>query len=71
MPQSIVDEFPRFDAPPEGGVTAWFTMQITQIANGATPLQAADIHQAIKDYEDRDERRRTSWNGHFHPSKDA
>ena len=64
-------EFPRFDAPPEGGVTAWFTMQIAQIANGATPLNAADIHQTIKDYEDRDERRRTSWNGHFRPSKDA
>ncbi|WP_108816768.1 NADH:flavin oxidoreductase/NADH oxidase family protein [Loktanella sp. Alg231-35] len=61
-------EFPRFDNPPEGGVTAWFTMQITKIANAEPPLIAADLGAAIKEYEDRDQERRATWNVHFHPA---
>ncbi len=58
-------QFPRFDSPPEGGVTAWYTMQITQIANDGTALSPADLPDAIKDYEERDQRRRAVWTEYF------
>ena len=60
--------FPRFDNPPEGGVTAWYTMQITQIANDGARLDAGDIDGAIQDYDDRDQERRVIWNTHFLPN---
>ncbi|MEM9224200.1 MAG: NADH:flavin oxidoreductase/NADH oxidase family protein [Pseudomonadota bacterium] len=60
-------QFPRLNDPPEGGVTAWFTMQITRIANGEPPLVASDLGHAITVYEERDEKRYASWNSHFHP----
>ncbi len=58
-------QFPRFDAPPEGGVTAWYTMQLTQIANGEGTLSSANLSEAIEAYETRDDRRRAIWNEHF------
>lgn len=60
-------QFPQFDDPPEGGVTAWYTMQITKIANGESPLAAADLRDAIKDYEARDCGRYKTWNERFRP----
>lgn len=57
--------FPRFDNPPEGGVTAWFTMQMTKIANAETPLVSAHLEEAIRTYENRDHERRTSWINRF------
>lgn len=58
-------KFPRFDNPPEGGVTAWFTMQITKIANAEPALIASDITEAVRVYEERDQKRYASWNSHF------
>jgi len=58
-------KFPRFDSPPEGGVTAWYTMQITRIANEETALSPTDLAHAIKVYEERDQRRRQAWTAHF------
>ncbi|WP_258546725.1 MULTISPECIES: oxidoreductase [Rhodobacterales] len=55
-------QFPRFKNPPEGGVTAWYTMQITQIANGGATLSPDDLVGAIEAYESRDETRRRIWN---------
>ncbi|MEM9097889.1 MAG: NADH:flavin oxidoreductase/NADH oxidase family protein [Pseudomonadota bacterium] len=68
--------FPRFDNPPEGGVTAWFTMQITRIANGEAALSPSDLHDAIRSYEERDQERRQTWLAHFtgescHPNQSA
>jgi len=57
--------FPRFANPPEGGVTAWYTMQITRIANGENALSPDDLIEAIKEYEDRDRQRREVWAKHF------
>ncbi len=57
--------FPRFNAPPEGGVTAWYTMQITKIADGAEPLRADELTDAIDVYEARDRKRHAIWNDHF------
>ncbi|MDP5220396.1 oxidoreductase [Ruegeria sp. 2205SS24-7] len=53
--------FPRFQSPPEGGVTAWYTMQITQNAKGGTPLAPEDLEGAIYAYESRDDERRRIW----------
>lgn len=58
-------QFPRFDCPPEGGVTAWYTMQITRIANGESNLSPADLLDVIKVYEARDRKRRVKWRDHF------
>ena len=54
-------QYPRFKNPPEGGVTAWYTMQITQNAKGETALAPDELHVAIAEYEGRDEARRQIW----------
>lgn len=54
--------FPLFKSPPEGGVTAWYTMQITQNAKGGAALAPDDLEEAIELYESRDEARRQIWN---------
>lgn len=63
--------FPRFSNPPEGGVTAWYTMQMTQIATGADPLSPDDLARAIRAYEARDEDRRRTWIEEFGPPATA
>ena len=55
-------KFPQFKDPPEGGVTAWYTMQITQNALGEAALSPSDLEGAIATYENRDEARRRIWN---------
>lgn len=60
--QREAPQFPRFKNPPEGGVTAWYTMQITQNAKGDTMLSSDDLEGVIKTYENRDETRRHIWN---------
>lgn len=54
-------QFPRFNNPPEGGVTAWYTMQITQNAKGEAALSPDDLEDTIAEYESRDEARRRIW----------
>lgn len=54
--------FPRFNTPPQGGVTAWYTMQITRHAKGQPPLAPDDLEAAIAAYQRRDEARRQIWN---------
>lgn len=65
MESATDPQFPRFENPPEGGVTAWYTMQITQIANGERDLSPADLPKAVETYEQRDLRRRETWTEHF------
>ncbi len=55
-------QFPRFKSPPEGGVTAWYTIQITQNAKGDALLSPDDLESAIETYESRDETKRCIWN---------
>ena len=59
--QRGVPEFPRFKDPPEGGVTAWYTMQITQNAKGEAPLAPEHLDDTIAAYEARDALRRRIW----------
>ncbi|MEM9574819.1 MAG: oxidoreductase, partial [Pseudomonadota bacterium] len=58
-------QFPRFKIAPEGGVTAWFTMEITQLAKGEAALSTDDLADAIEAYEGRDDARRKIWNSTF------
>ncbi len=68
MREAIDPPFPRFNNPPEGGVTAWYTMQITQIANGRSDLSPTDLLDAVVAYEKRDDQRRAIWKEHFEGS---
>lgn len=63
--QRDTPQFPRFKNPPAGGVTAWYTMQITRLANDKEPLSPEDLESAIEAYENRDEARRKIWNSRF------
>ena len=58
-------EFPRFSNPPEGGITAWYTMRLTKIAEGKDQSSEPDLERAIKVYEERDTQRCLDWNKHF------
>ncbi len=54
--------FPRFDDPPPGGVTAWFTMQFDSIAAGGSPSNEWTAASALREYEARDAERVVRWN---------
>ena len=58
-------EFPRFSSAPEGGVTAWYTMRLTEIGNDSDSNEFADLGQAIRDYDARDAARTDIWLRHF------
>ena len=58
-------EFPRFRSPPPGGVTAWYTMRLTALANHRETAFEPGLHTAIADYESRDAVRVGAWRKHF------
>ncbi len=58
-------DFPKFMDPPEGGITAWYTMQLTELGEDRGPADATGLQAAIKQYEDRDCNRITLWNARF------
>lgn len=53
--------FPRFATLPPGGMTAWFTMRITDLGSEQEKRTDRDIAQAIAEYEERDEQRVALW----------
>lgn len=57
--------FPRFDKPPEGGVTAWYTRQIARVTDGLPQSQDLDLHAALREYNSLDHERAAQWNAHF------
>ena len=57
--------FPRFSDAPEGGITAWYTMRLTQIGEDKETAEVAGLGPAIQDYEARDGHRTRSWLRHF------
>jgi len=57
--------FPRFSATPEGGITAWYMMRLTEIAADVEAQDFGDLGQAIRDYEARDKARTDVWLRHF------
>ncbi len=58
-------EFPRFASRPEGGVTAWYTMRLTQLGDDRDMTEIRDLTEAIKVYELRDAQRAEVWKQHF------
>jgi len=57
--------FPRFVDAPEGGITAWYTMRLTEIGADKETAEVGDLGQAIQDYEARDKARTEIWMRHF------
>ena len=57
--------FPRFANAPEGGITAWYTMRLTEIAANAEGPEFGDLMQAVRDYDARDKARTEIWLSHF------
>lgn len=57
--------FPRFESPPEGGITAWYTMRLTELGEDRDPLGAMALEAALEAYEDRDAKRAVLWNSVF------
>lgn len=53
--------FPTFEAPPAGGITAWYTMRLTAIGNDCESRFKMDLPSAISLYEERDECRCATW----------
>lgn len=63
--QMLEPDFPRFSDAPEGGITAWYTMRITDIASGAESSAFSDLENSIQEYEARDKTRTEDWLRHF------
>lgn len=57
--------FPRFADAPEGGITAWYTMRLTEIGADKETKDVGELGQAIQDYEVRDKARTEIWLRHF------
>lgn len=60
-------QFPKFSHTPEGGVTAWYTMRITDIGENKSISTEydLDIEKAMNAYELRDKARTETWLNHF------
>ncbi|MDE0288566.1 MAG: oxidoreductase [bacterium] len=58
-------QFPRFASPPAGGITAWFTMRLTALANGDEDNFRPSLSEAIETYEARDANRIPTWEKAF------
>lgn len=64
--ESAVDPtFPRFSSPPAGGITAWYTMRLTQIAEDRETGEAPDLEAAVREYDERDKSRVAMWVDRF------
>ena len=57
--------FPRFTAPPEGGITAWYSLRLTLLAEDRETTDTLDLSEAVDAYETRDAERTRIWNDHF------
>lgn len=54
-------EFPVFDAPPRGGVTAWYSMRLTALGEDAEDHFDLSPDAALEAYEARDAERCERW----------
>ncbi len=57
--------FPIFQSPPPGGVTAWYTMRLTALAEDSEDAFALDPGSALQVYEERDAQRCIKWRARF------
>lgn len=58
-------DFPKFKSAPPGGITAWYTMLLTALGEDREHMFERDLTTAIKEYEERDERRCIKWKKTF------
>lgn len=58
-------EFPAFDLPPRGGVTAWYTMRLTALGKDEESRFDLSAASALEAYEARDARRCAIWGKRF------
>ncbi|MGI9602093.1 MAG: oxidoreductase [Acidimicrobiales bacterium] len=65
QPEGGDPEFPTFPSPPPGGVTAWYTMRLTALANHNEAGFDPELDTAIADYESRDAERVGAWREQF------
>lgn len=63
--QSANPAFPKFSLPPEGAITAWYTMRLTDLGNDRETDARPDLEATIKTYNDRDQSRVVTWNSFF------
>lgn len=54
-------DFPKFESPPSGGITAWYTMLLTAIGNDNDDGFKTGLLSAIHQYESRDDARCNQW----------
>ncbi|MEM6826047.1 MAG: oxidoreductase [Pseudomonadota bacterium] len=57
--------FPRFANATEGGVTAWYTMRLTQLGQDRETADVGDLKTAIDAYDTRDRDRAAVWRAYF------
>lgn len=58
-------EFPKFNSPPKGGVTAWYTMRLTALGEDRENTFMLDPQSALRIYEERDAERCFRWRNKF------
>jgi 2,4-dienoyl-CoA reductase-like NADH-dependent reductase (Old Yellow Enzyme family) len=58
-------EFPRFDAPPPGGVTAWYSMRLTALGEDSERQFDESPAASLAAYEARDAERCSKWRKKF------
>ena len=58
-------DFPVFESPPRGGVTAWYTMRLTALAEDNEDAFTLDPQSAKRVYEERDAQRCIKWRKKF------
>jgi 2,4-dienoyl-CoA reductase-like NADH-dependent reductase (Old Yellow Enzyme family) len=63
--------FPRFQEAPPGGITAWYTMRLTALAEDAEHEYRLDLPSAVAAYEERDRLRCRLWADKFHSGASA
>ena len=57
--------FPKFEFPPRGGVTAWYTMRLTALGEDRENTFTLDPQSALRIYEERDAQRCIEWRQKF------
>ena len=57
--------FPKFAKPPEGGITAWYTMRLADLGEDREPRETMDLDAVLQTYNARDEARIPLWKARF------
>jgi len=65
LDQSNGPDFPDFEKPPSGGVTAWYTMRLTALGEDNEYQFSLSPAQALETYEIRDADRCNKWRSRF------